>query len=346
MRKLNAILLVLLVILLWFAKPIGAAEKPIELEFCYSFASSHGVSKSLEEMSRTLEQRTGGRVKITTYPDGSLVPVPRMYDGVVKGIVDIGHGAFTFSRGRFPLLEVLDLPLGLRNSVEGAKLANAFYKKFRPKELDDVKVLFLVMTPPTMFQTTKRIKTIEDLKGLKTRVPGGTVAEVISAFGAVPVAMPMAEAYDAMRKGIVEAVMSAYEPLEIRSLADVVKYTVENYETGMGTTGFVIMNKEKWNGLPPEIQRIFDETADEYAEKVAIAWDKQEQNAKKYAVEKGVEIIKLPKSEEAKSMELLQPVLDKYVREKTAKGLPAKEALKFCQDYVAKNFRGHENRAK
>jgi|WetSurSiteA1Bulk_404760.scaffolds.fasta_scaffold24390_1 TRAP-type transport system periplasmic protein len=339
MRKITMCFAVVTLISLWFTQGIYAAEKAIGLEFCYTFAASHGVSKALEEMSRTLEQRSGGRVKITTYPDGTLTPIPRMYEGVVKGIVDIGHGAFTFNRGRFPLLEVLDLPLGLKNSHEGAELANAFCQKFQPKELSDVKVLFLVMTPPTMFQTTKRISTMEDLKGLKTRVPGGTVAEVISTFGAVPVAMPMAEAYDAMRKGIVEAVVSAYEPLEIRSLADVVKYTVENFETGMGTTGFVIMNKDKWSKLPPEIQKIFDETANEYAEKVAVAWDKLELGAKEYAAKKGVEIIKLTKTEETKSIAMFKPVLEKYVKEKAALGLPAEEALQFCNDYVAKNFR-------
>jgi TRAP-type C4-dicarboxylate transport system substrate-binding protein len=290
-------------------------------------------------MNRTIEQRAGGRVKITLYPEGTLTSVPQTYDAVVKGIADMGQGSFSFNRGRFPLTELLDLPLGLRSSYEGAQLANAFYKKFQPKELSDVKVLFLVMTPPNLFQTNKRVKTVDDLKGLKTRVPGGTAAEVVSAFRAAPVAMPMGDAYDAMRKGIVQAVMCAYEPLEMRSLADVVKFSVENFEAGLGVSGFVVMNKTKWNKLPPDIQKIFQDTADEYMEKVAQAWDKQEQRAKRFAKQKGVEVITLSKEEEARSAQMVKPVLDKYVKDKTALGLPAKEALSFCQEYVEKNLR-------
>jgi len=344
MRKNSMAVFLAFLLSICFSQAASAAGKQIRLEFSYVFASNHRVSKVLVEMSKTIEEQTGGRVKISTYPEGTLTGVQQTYDAVVKGIADIGHGAFTFSRGRFPFLEVLDLPLGLRNSWEGTKLANAFVKRFQPKELNDVKVLFLMGQPPGLFQTTRRVKTMEDFKGMKARVPGGTVAEVVTAFGAVPVAMSMGDAYDAMRKGIVQALMSAYEPLEMRSLADVVKFSVENYEAGYGTTGFVVMNKARWNSLPPDIQRVFEKTFDEYADKVARSWDEQEQHARQYAVKKGVEIIRLCKAEEARSVAMVKPLLDKYVREKTAMGLPARDALLFCKEYVAKNLRRQEDK--
>ncbi|MBI5445919.1 MAG: TRAP transporter substrate-binding protein [Deltaproteobacteria bacterium] len=334
MGKKSISLQMILLFSLCFQQALFAAEKPIGLEFSSVFQSTAPVFKTLAEMGDVIGERSAGRVKITIYPEGTLTSVPQTYDAVVKGIADIGHGAFVFNRGRFPLMEVLDLPLGLKSSTEATKLGNAFLKKFQPKELNDVKVLLIMGQPPAMLQTSKPVRSFTDLRGLKTRVGGGTVADIVSALGAVPVAMSMGDSYDAMRKGIIQAVMSAYEPLENRNLADVVKYSVENYSTANGVTGFVVMNKAKWNSLPPDIQTIIQKTADEYTEKVSRAWDDQEQHAKQYAMKKGVEIVRLPAAEQAKALSAIGPLYDKYVKDKTAMGLPAKEALAFCQEYV------------
>ena len=80
-------------------------------------------------------------------------------------------------------------------------MVNDYYKKFKPKELDDVKVMYLHAHGPGILHTKKPVDKLEDLKGMKIRSTG-TVGKIVGALGATPVAMPMGETYDAFRKGL------------------------------------------------------------------------------------------------------------------------------------------------
>jgi TRAP-type C4-dicarboxylate transport system substrate-binding protein len=101
----------------------------------------------MQEWADEIGKRTNGQVKINIYPAGTLMPATQIYDGVTKEVADIGYSIFAYTKGRFPLTEVIDLPIGYQNPAVPSKLINAYYKKFKPKELDDVKVLFLEATP-------------------------------------------------------------------------------------------------------------------------------------------------------------------------------------------------------
>ena len=95
------------------------------------------------------------------------------YDSVVKGISDVGASVFSYTRGKFPLTEVIDLPLGYKNGYVANKLINEYYAKFKPKELEEVKVLWLHATTPGFLMTAKKpVHTMEDVKGLNYGLPG------------------------------------------------------------------------------------------------------------------------------------------------------------------------------
>ncbi|MCX5871614.1 MAG: TRAP transporter substrate-binding protein DctP, partial [Deltaproteobacteria bacterium] len=187
--------------------------KTVELNYSIFFPATHGHTLLATEWAKEVEKRTDGAVKINMFPGATLTPADQTYDGVVKGIADIGMSVLSYTKGRFPLSEVIDLPLGYKSGVQATKLANAFYKQFDPKELSDVKVLYLHGHGPGIFHTKKPVKAMEDLKGMKIRC-SGTSAKVVSALGATPVAMPQNEAYDALQKGVVDGVVSPIETLK------------------------------------------------------------------------------------------------------------------------------------
>ena len=91
------------------------------------------------EWGKEIEKRTNGKVQVTVFPGGTLTPADKCYDGVVKGLSDVGMSVLSYTRGRFPLTEVIDLPLGYKNGTAATKLVNLYYNKFKPKELDDVR---------------------------------------------------------------------------------------------------------------------------------------------------------------------------------------------------------------
>jgi TRAP-type C4-dicarboxylate transport system substrate-binding protein len=97
------------------------------------------------------------------------------------------------------------------------------------------------------------------------------------------------------------------------------------------------MNKDKWNSLPPDTQKIIESLNKEYIEKAGKAWDEMDKEGKDFTTKLGNQVISLTKQEGEKWSKAVQPMLDEFVKEKAAKGLPAQEALKFCQDYLKKN---------
>ena len=101
---------------------------------------------------------------------------------------------------------------------------NEYYKKFKPKEFDEVKVMYFHGHGPGILHTrTKPVNKLEDLKGMKIRTFGSN-AQLMTLLGGTPVAMPMQEAYDSISRGVADGLMGCYEPLMGWKLAEVIKY--------------------------------------------------------------------------------------------------------------------------
>jgi TRAP-type C4-dicarboxylate transport system substrate-binding protein len=317
----------------------GAAfgqAKEIKLNYSNFFPAPHKNSILAVEWAQEIEKRTNGLVKITLFHGGTLTPAATCYDGVTKGLSDIGFSVLSYTLGRFPLSEVIDLPVGYKSGTAATKLINAFYKKFQPKELQDTQVMYLHGHGPALVHTNKKpIKTLEDLKGVKIRGTG-TVAKIIGALGGTPVAMPMPETYDALSKGIAEGVMCPIEALDGWKLAEVLKYTTQSYPTAYTIGFFVVMNKDKWNSLPPDVQKVITQVNDEFVVKQGKVWDDIDVTGMEVAKSKGVQTIPLAKEEEAKWIKAVEPMFDDYVKRMKEKGLPGEEALKFCKEELKK----------
>jgi len=312
-----------------------AQTKPIELSYSIFFPASHKHAVLATEWAKEIGERTNGRVKITLFPSGTLTPADKCYDGVVKGISDVGMSVFGYTRGKFPLTEVIDLPLGYKSGGAATKLINEYYKKFKPRELDEVKVMYLHAHGPGFLHTKKAVYKLEDLKGMKIRSTGLS-AKVVSALGATPVAMPMGESYDSLSRGVVEGSMAPTEALEGWKWGEVVKFTTQSYGSAYSTGFFVVMNSEKWKALPPDIQKVIEKVNGEWIDKTGKLWDDIEKSGRDFSLKLGNKIIPLPKEEDERWSKAVRPILDDYVNQMKGKGLPGAEALKFCLEQLKK----------
>ena len=320
-------------LLISLASSIGHADEKVTiLKYSNFFPPVHKVSLLSEQWCKEVEKRTHGRVKVNYFPGSSLTGPTETYDSVIKGIADIGWSFCSYTRGRFPLSEVVDLPLGYKSGSVGTNLANAYYERFKPKEFDDVKVLYLLTSPPHQLFTKVPVHNLEELRGLKIRSTG-TSAKVIGALGGVAVAMPMSEAYDALKRGVAEGIICPFEPLKGFKLVDVVNHATL-FDSAYVNMAYVIMNKEKWNSLPADIQKIIEQIDREWIEKQGKLWDELEAEGRAFFLKKGNKVIQLSKEENARWTEKLKPILAEYVEQKKAMGLPAGEALEFCLDYL------------
>ena len=316
-----------------FAAPSPAAEQVIRLKYSNFLPPTMAQSLLIDQWCKELEKRTNGRVKVMHFPGGTLTPAAQTYDGIVKGITDIGLSILSYTPGRVPLSEIIPLPLGYKSGYQASHMANAYYKKFKPKELDDVKVFFLMGPGPFIFHTKNPVNKIDDLKGLRIKSDANT-SKIVLAAGATPTTMPMSETYDALKRGLAEGILLPVETLKSYKFSDVTHYTYQIYGSANTNSFFVAMNKQKWNSLPKDIQQIIDKLNEEWFEKHAKYWSEMDKEGYDFAIKAGHKFLKATPEDEAKMRERVKPVLDAYVKDMKAKGLPGDEVLKFCLDFL------------
>ncbi len=312
------------------------SQEVTKLKFATFAPPGQKSSLPMSEWCKEVEKRTQGRVKIDYYPGGTLTQGPWLYDAVRQGITDVGHCLLAYTRGTFPLTEVIDLPLGCKSGYMATRLMNAYYKKMKPKEFDELKMFWMHGMGPTVIHTQKPVHQLEDLKGMKIRTTG-LGEKIITALGGVAVSMPMAETYDALQKGVVEGVLCPVEALFGWRLGEVVKYTTESYGASTTNCNAIVMSKKKWDSLPPDIQQIIDKISEEWIDYNGKSWDQVDQEGRDYTVKRGNKIISLSPKENARWAEKVKPLLNDYVNSMKTKGLPGAEALQFCTDYIKAN---------
>jgi TRAP-type C4-dicarboxylate transport system substrate-binding protein len=308
-----------------------AAE--IEISYANFFPPKHIQGALGDQWAKEVEKRTKGKVKVTYYPGGALLKGPKIYDGVLKGITDMGMSVFGYSRGVFPSMEAMDLPMGYPNGKAATNIINDFYNKFTPKELSKVKVMYLHAHGPGLLHSKKEVTKMEDLKGLKVRSYGFN-AKVVEALGGVPVAMGQGGVYEALQKGVVDATLSPMEVLKGWKQGEVIKYTVECYSVGYTAGFYVAMNLDKWNSLPKDVQKVIEQVNKEFIAKHGKAWDDSDKAGREFTLGLGNKIIPLSADESAKWAATVAPVIDGYIKTAEEKGLPGQEYVDFLKAAV------------
>lgn len=316
--------------------PAFSQAKEIKLRYSVMWPASHPLTVMAGNWGKDVEAATSGRVKVTMFPGNTLTPPMQAYDAVVKGIADMASALLAYAPGRLPLSEVLQQPLGYTSGYQASKLANAYYKKFQPKEFSDVQVMFLHGAAPGFIMTKKSVSSIKDVKGLRIKANAEN-ADIVTNLGAAPVTMPVSDTYDSLQRGVIDGTLFPLEALQGFKIGEVVKTVIQDYGISYMTSMYVIMNKDKWNSITPADRAAIEKLNDEYNEKIAKMWVELDNKAKEYATQKGVKFLDVSKQDQAATAALMKPILDKYVAMTKSKGLPGDEALKFCLDFLQKN---------
>ncbi len=309
--------------------PANVSAESIKLTYSNFFPPTHIQSKLAEAWCKEVEKRTNGRVVIDYYAGQTLTKAKQCYDGVVEGISDIGFSVLAYTRGRFPVMSAVDLPLGYTNGKTATAVVNAVYERFKPKELSDTKVMYLHAHGPGMIHTRgKAVRKLEDMKGLKLRAHG-TSAEVVKALGGTPVPKPMPETYQMLQKGVVDGAVYPLEANKGWKLGEVTDYATAAFSAAYTTSFFVVMNKDKWASLPKDIQKIIEEINKEWAKKHGEAWDASDMAGIRFFLEQGNEIIGLSPKEANRWRKAVSPIIEGYVKKLDAKGFNGREIVDF-----------------
>ena len=292
---------------------------------------------SMEDWVDKVESRTNGKVEIETFPGGTLLTAPAMFDGVNAGVADIGCSCLSYEPGRFSLMLGMENPaIKFPNTAVASRVLWEAYNEFNPASLADFKVLYMYTAGPNHIVTIDPVRNLEDLRGLELRT-SGAVAPIMQALGAAPVGMPQSEVPEALAKGVVKGYVSSLETLLDFKYAETCHYATD-WSPCIGCLFAVVMNKDKWDSLPADVKKVMNDLSLEQSVWTGEYMDEHTEKSIKWAEEEcGFEIITLSPEEKAKWDELLEPIVNDYLADMTAKELPGNEYLdrlaELCAEY-------------
>ena len=221
-----------------------------------------GMGIAPETMAKKIKIMSNGRLDIKVYGAGEIVPALEVFEAVSQGTVQMGHGAAYYWKGKVPIAQFFTaLPFGLTAQEingwlfhgGGMELWRELYAKYN---------LVPVAGGNTGVQMAgwfnKEINSLDDLKGMKMRIPG-LGGEVFSRVGGTAVNLPGGEIFTSMQTGVIDATewVGPYNDLAF-GLHQVAKYYYYPGWQEPGPNLELIINKEAWDGLPPDLQAIVE----------------------------------------------------------------------------------------
>ena len=288
----------------------------------------------MERWKAEVEKRTNGKVQVQTFPGGTLLGAKDMMDGVIAGQADIGNLCQAYQPGRFIVSNATALPLGLPNSKVASLVLWDLYEKYKPEAFAKVKVLTMFATAPANIMSKKPIRSLDDIQGVSLRASGGA-AEILKAWGANQVGMPMSDTPEALQKGTVQGLFSSLEVMKDFKFAESCKFV-----TMTDTVVYpfaVVMNMDSWNKLPDDVKKVLDDLRVEQAEWTGDYMDNHVKEGMAWSVkEQGVEIITLSPEEKAKWDAKLAHITDAWVKSATEKGFKGEQIVNDIKALKAK----------
>ena len=220
----------------------------------------------LKNWCDSIAKDSANRLQCQIYPAMQLGGTPpQLYDQARDGVADVVWTLPGYTAGRFPKMEVFELPFMMTNAEATSRATWDYYEKFAKDEFKDVKVLAMhVHGPGNIFTSKKQIKTIGDIKGLKLRAPTRLTTKLLASMGATPVGMPVPAVPDALSKGVIDGAVIPYEVAQTLKIEELARYTAETdrTENALYTTVFVVpMNKAKYDSLPADLKKVIDKNS-------------------------------------------------------------------------------------
>ena len=242
----------------------GLAQQTVTLKFHTFMAPLSNVWLNMHKVwMNKVEKESGGRIKFEAYPAMQLGGTPvQLYDQAKDGVVDIIWTLPGYTAGRFPRVEVFELPFMMTNAEATSRAYWEYVQTMAADEFKDTQVLALHVHGPGMFHTKdKQIRTAADLKGLKMRGPTRQVTKMLGYLGATPVGMPLPGIPDALSKGTIDGAAIPWEVVPTVKVHELARFHSE-FDTAVGAlytaTCVMAMNKARYNSLPPELKKIID----------------------------------------------------------------------------------------
>lgn len=255
----------------------GTAQAETVLQFNRWLPPGHFIQKDLlKAWAADVEEVTDGRVKVEITAS-SLGPPPRQFDLVRQGVADIVWAPQGYTPDRFLTSQGIELPF-LGDSAEALSVAywKAYKKHFKAAgEYEGIKLLALHTHPPGQIYTSERpLKTLDDLEGVKLRVPNPATAQVAEAFGAAAVTAPSSKVYELLSRGVVDGTFLTNDAVPQFKITEFIDYRMA-VENGFFNAAFMLaMNEGAWDEISDVDRKAIEGISGRaFAKRAGALWD-------------------------------------------------------------------------
>lgn len=242
------------------------------------------VVNAFEPWAEEVEKATEGRVtvRILGKPLGSP---PAHFDMARDGIADITYGLHSFTEdNRFNRAQLGQFSFLGDDAVTNSQAYWSIYggQMNAAEEHAGTHILGLFMHGPGLLHSNaKKLEKPEDFAGMKIRVPGGYVGDLVTALGAAPLFMSSPEVYEKLSRGVIDGVAFTYEAMTAFNLVEYIKYSMTVPGGIYNTTWFFVVNEDKWQTLSEQDRAAIDAiSGDAFAKRVGQAWNDADTVAK------------------------------------------------------------------
>ena len=320
--------------------PASAQEVTLKVHF-FLPATSFANTLFIQPWCERIAKESGNRMKCQTYPSMQLGGTPpQLFEQVRDGVADVVWTLPGYTAGRFPSVEVFELPFMMQQPEATSKALWDYVQQYASAEFKDVKPLaFHVHGDGVFHMTNKPVRTAADLKGMKLRAPTRTTNKFMALLGATPVSMPVPQVGDALSKGVIDGAVVPYEVVPSVKIQELVKFHSETdpAEPAFYTSTFIFaMNKAKYESLPADLKKVIDNNSGQaLSGQIGKAFLAADAEGKKLTAKNTTNII--AKAELDQWKKIGQPLTDAWVADMNAKGQNGKQMLDGARALIAKH---------
>jgi len=281
------------------------------------------------------------RMKCQSFPSMQMGGTPpQLIEQVRDGVADVVWTLPGYTAGRFPSMEAFELPFMMQNPEATSKALWEYAQTYSAQEFKDVKPLaFHVHGDGVFHMTSKPIKTMADLHGLKLRAPTRMTNKYLAMLGATPVSMPVPQVGDALSKGVIDGAVVPYEVVPSVKIQELVKYHSETdpAEPAFYTSTFILaMNRAKYDSLPADLKKVIDNNSGIVLSGMAgKAFLQADAEGKKTTLKNTHNVI--PASELVAWKKVGDKLSAEWVAEMNAKGANGQQMLDAARSLIAKH---------
>jgi TRAP-type C4-dicarboxylate transport system substrate-binding protein len=297
------------------------------------------IASVVQPWATRIEEASGGRIKIEIYGSMSLGGSPQsLYDQVKDHVVDFTFTSIGYTPGRFPKTETFELPFLMTNGEQTSVAMQRFVEENSLDEFAGTKPIAIITHGPGLLHLKNPVERLEDLKGMKVRGGSRIVNDMLAAFGAEPITIPITQLAEALTTGVLDGTTLPWDITLNYKTSELVHHHLEfGGKHGLYTQVLMfVMSGEAYNALAPDLQALFDkEPGVDIARQLGVITDERDRIARQAAVDLGNTIVTLDEAETQRFVDASQVAVENWYKESEGRGIDGRALHARAKELVA-----------